>query len=212
MLARLHHRFHWRGPGHDMPIGGWVSQVYDRLARWPLRGFYRRVAAETAAVVPAGGTVLDAGTGPGLLLVELANRRPDLRITGVDLSTDMVAIAQRNVARAGHSARVDVRAADVAALPFPDASFDMVVSTLSMHHWGAVPPAVSEFARVLRPGGPLWIYDLRTLPDDTLAAAASAAFGGQPLRRTVRGMNHRPWRVCARWTVTRPAGADVGGA
>ncbi len=182
-------------------------------AGWTLRWLYRHLAAETGAAVPAGGTVLDAGTGPGLLLVELARQRPDLRLTGVDLSTDMVAIAERNVQRAGLSDRVEVLPADVAALPFADATFDLVVSTFSMHHWGDVPPAVAELARVLRPGGALWIYDLRTVPDDALAAAAREAFGGQPPRRALPRVGRLPWRLYARWTVTRPATAarEVGG-
>ena len=212
MHARLHNRLHsgflWRGAGHDMTIDGWASRLYDRVARWLLRGFYRRLAAEVGEVAPAGGTVLDVGTGPGVFLVELAGRRPDLRITGIDLSTDMVALAERNVRRAGHAARVDVRAADVASLPFPNATFDLVVSSLSMHHWGSVAPGVTELARVLRPGGALWIYDFRTLSDDTLTAAVNDTFGGPP-HRSLRRTNRLPWPQLARWTVSLPT-AGVG--
>jgi ubiquinone/menaquinone biosynthesis C-methylase UbiE len=208
MLARLHNRLHnrllWRGRGHDVTIDGWGSRLYDRLARWLFGGFYRRIAADVGAVAPAGGTVLDVGTGPGLLLVELAAVRPDLRITGIDLSADMVTLAQRNVRRTGHDSRVDVRQADVAALPFPDATFDLVVSSLSMHHWGSVAPAVTELGRVLRAGGTLWIYDLQTLPDDALTAAVSDVFGGPPQRGLRRG-GGLPWRWLARWSATRPA-------
>lgn len=208
MFDRLHSRLHWRGPGHDLTIDGRASRLYDLVfARWPLRALYRHVAAEAAAVLPAGATVLDAGTGPGRLLVELARRRPDVRLTGIDLSTDMVAIAERNVRRAGHVAQIEVRAADVAALPFPDAAFDLVVSTLSMHHWGAVAPAMTELARVLRPGGGLWIYDLRTISDDTVAPAADEAFDGQPAHRTLPRTGRLPGRFYARWTVTKPATA-----
>jgi ubiquinone/menaquinone biosynthesis C-methylase UbiE len=211
MLSRLHNRSHWRGPGHDRPISGRGSQAYDRLARWVLRGLYRRIAAETAPAIPPGGVVLDVGTGPGLLLVELAARRPDLRITGIDLSTDMIELARRNVRRAGYDDRVEVQAADVAALPFPDAAFDFVVSSLSMHHWGSVPPAMKELARVLRPGGTLWIYDVRTLPDATPAAAFQDAFG-TPAHRAVRRGGGVLWRLLARWSVTRPATPGTGPA
>ncbi|MDP9005870.1 MAG: class I SAM-dependent methyltransferase [Actinomycetota bacterium] len=206
MLTRLHHRLHWRGPGRDLTIDGWVSRLYDRLwAGWLLRGFYRRVAHEAGALVPPGGTVLDVGTGPGMFLVELAHRRGDLRITGVDLSSDMVAIAERNVRDAGQSDRVEVRLADVASLPFADASFDLVVATFSAHHWGALAPAVGELTRVLRPGGELWIYDVRTLPDDVLAAAVAEALGDQPLQRRPPRGSRVPWPLYARWTATRPA-------
>ncbi len=210
MLEQLHSRFHWRGPGQDLTIDGWASRLYDRVfARWLLRELYRGVAAEVAEAVPSGGAVLDVGTGPGLFLVELAHRRADLRITGVDLSADMVSLAERNVVRARHSAQVELRRSDVADLPFGDASFDLVVSTLSMHHWGAVAPAVPELARVLRPGRPLWIYDVRTRPDSVLASAVGEAFAEQPLQRTLPRVSRFPWRPYARWAVSRPTEARV---
>ncbi len=80
---------------------GRSSRVYDFASRRLLRPVYRRLADDIAAVAPEGGAVLDAGTGPGVLLVELATRRPDLRLTGIDLSADMVEAARRNVARFG---------------------------------------------------------------------------------------------------------------
>lgn len=203
MLARLHRRFFWRGHGHDLTIDGAHSRLYARLARWPFRGMYRRIAAEVGAAAPRGATVLDVGTGPGQLLVELGRRRPDLRITGIDLSPDMVALAGDNVRRAGLGDRVTIRAADVADLPFEDGSFDLVVSTLSMHHWAAVAPAVAELARVLRPGGAAWIYDLRSVPGDVLDDAVRAAFGGPPQRKVPGAGGILP-RLTARWTATAP--------
>jgi ubiquinone/menaquinone biosynthesis C-methylase UbiE len=209
-LARFHDRSHRPDPGRDITIDGRTSRLYNRLVPWLLRGFYRHVADEAAAVAPRGGAVLDAGTGPGALLVQLANRRPDLRLTGVDLSGDMVALAERNVHAAGLGDRVQVHRADVAALPFPDASFDLVVSTFSMHHWAAITPSVTELARVLRPGGLLWIYDLRTMSGDTLAVGD--VLGGQPLRRTIPRIGRFPGRPLARWTAVRPAAAPPAGA
>ncbi len=50
---------------------------------------------------------------------------------------------------------------DVAALPFPDGSFDLVVSTFSMHHWSDPAAGLGEIARVLRPAGRALIWDLR---------------------------------------------------
>ena len=68
-----------------MSFDGRRSRVYDFAARRLLRRFYRRLADDIAAVAPQGSAVLDVGTGPGVLLVELARRRPDLQLTGIDL-------------------------------------------------------------------------------------------------------------------------------
>ena len=205
MLAAMHHRLSGHG-GQDVLFSGRGSRIYDRIAGILLRRLYQRVAAEVDAAVPSGAAVLDVGTGPGRLLVELARRRPDLRLTGVDLSADMVAIAQRNVRRAGQEGQVEVRRADVAALPFEDGAFDLVVSTLSLHHWGVVRVAVTELARVLRPGGALWIYDLHSVAD-VLVAAADEAFPGRPLRPTFLGGGRLHLRPVVRWTVERPPAA-----
>ena len=56
---------------------------------------------DISATAPRSGAVLDVGTGPGVLLVELARHRPDLRLTGIDLSADMVERASANLARSG---------------------------------------------------------------------------------------------------------------
>jgi ubiquinone/menaquinone biosynthesis C-methylase UbiE len=167
------------GGATQAPFRGRASHVYDRVAGVLLRRFHRRVAAEVAAVVPAGGAVLDAGAGSGRLLVALARARPDLRLSGVDLEADMIARAEHNARAAGIGDRLALRVGDVADLPYPDGTFDLVVSTLSMHHWAAVEPAIGELLRVLRPGGRLWIYDFRSVPAHGLAETAA----GRPVER-----------------------------
>ncbi|MEU4423829.1 class I SAM-dependent methyltransferase [Actinoplanes sp. NPDC024001] len=101
--------------------------------------------------------VLDIGAGPGGLLGRLAARRPDLSLTGLDLSPDMVALAQRSAT----APAIRFEVADVAALPRPDHSADVIVSTLSAHEWPEPDRAAAELTRVLRPGGRLLIYDFR---------------------------------------------------
>jgi ubiquinone/menaquinone biosynthesis C-methylase UbiE len=70
------------------------GQAYDRHAAWVFGGMYRRVAEDVAAAAPPGGAVLDAGCGSGRLAVEIAERRPDLRVHGVDLERGMVEVAR----------------------------------------------------------------------------------------------------------------------
>ncbi|PSL57460.1 methyltransferase family protein [Saccharothrix carnea] len=135
------------------------SASYDRRAARLLGGLYRRVAADVTALAPPGAVVLDVGTGPGRLLHQLAARRADLVLGGVDLSADMVAVA--DAAAGAWSSRITFQVADVTSLPQPDDSVDLIVSTLSMHEWPDHRRAVAELWRVLRPGGLLLVYDFR---------------------------------------------------
>ena len=169
---RLRPHVHRHGHSHDpdMFTGGAVRH-YERVARWFLRGLYRRVAADVAAAAPPRAAVLDVGTGPGLLLAEIARRRPDLRVTGVDVSPDMVSAAERHLAHLGDRASVHV--ADAADLPFEDGMFDLAVCSLSVHHWADVAAGVAEVARVVGPSGEIRVYDLRFAPFDVVADAAA---------------------------------------
>jgi len=146
------------------------SRVYNFVAKRLLRRVYRKLAQDVAKLAPEKATILDVGTGPGVLLMELAARRPDLRLTGIDLSADMVAAATKNLAP--HGERVNVRVGDVTTLPFEDRSFDLIVSSLSLHHWDDPDAAKPELARVLRQGGRVVIYDFRSAPFDKLSEAA----------------------------------------
>jgi ubiquinone/menaquinone biosynthesis C-methylase UbiE len=167
MMHRLGHPRHGNRP---KVFQGRASRVYDVMARRLLRRVYRRFGEDLAAVAPEGGTVLDVGTGPGVLLVELARLRPDLRLTGVDLSADMVNAAQRNLT--AFSDRASAAQGDVTRLPFPDDAFDLIVSSLSLHHWDNPRAAAPELARVLRPDGQVYLYDFRFAPFAELIAAA----------------------------------------
>jgi ubiquinone/menaquinone biosynthesis C-methylase UbiE len=161
-IMRLHARLHGGAEGFD----GFSAKFYDFVASRLLRRVYRRLAVDVAAQAGEGAAVLDIGTGPGVLLDELAKRRPDLTVTGVDRSADMVAAARRKLARYGD--RATTVTGDAADLPFTDGAFDLIVSSLSLHHWDRPAEAGRELARVLRPGGRICIYDVPAAPFDKL--------------------------------------------
>jgi ubiquinone/menaquinone biosynthesis C-methylase UbiE len=153
-------------------FAGHGTRFYSFLAGVVLRRMYRRIALDNAG---SPGTALDVGTGPGILVAELA-RRTGLAVTGVDTSTDMVKRAAHNVR---HHPRASVQVGDAANLPFADDSFDLVVSSLSLHHWDDPAAAAAELARVLRPGGTLRIYDVHSAKLDEFLAADRFVLSGQ---------------------------------
>ncbi len=122
---------------------------------------YDRLSEDIIACCPTG-RILDIGTGPGLLLVKLSRMRPELRITGLDISPAMVSVAKRNIDTAGLSSTIEIREGSAGNLPFPGETFDTVVSTGSFHHWKDPIAGLNETYRVLRNGGHALIYDLVT--------------------------------------------------
>jgi SAM-dependent methyltransferase len=156
---------HGRGAiGKHLP-GGIVigdAAIYDAFSHPLLLGsLFDRVSADVAAVAPDRGGVLDVGCGPGRLSVALAAR--GLEVTGLDLDPAMIERARSNAGKADLAANLvpTFTVGDVASLPFPDATFDVVVSTLSMHHWDDREAGLAEIGRVLRPGGRALVWDLR---------------------------------------------------
>jgi ubiquinone/menaquinone biosynthesis C-methylase UbiE len=155
-LAQLH--------GIDQPrdvdvarFGRWAESydesILQRLIFAPLQEF---TLAQAAAVVPAPAAVLDVGCGTGLLLRQAARRFPTSELTGVDASQGMIDVA---LASLPPDAPVHFLHAFAESLPFPDASFDLVVTTMSFHHWTDQPAALREVRRVLVPGGVFALTD-----------------------------------------------------
>lgn len=108
--------------------------------------------AVTGLLAPAPGErVLDVGSGPGLLLRDLADAvGPEGLAAGIDISESMAAIARHRLADAGN---VEIAIGDATALPWPDAHFDRAVSTQVYEYVEDLTAALAELYRVLKPGG-----------------------------------------------------------
>lgn len=135
------------------------AAVYDVVTGFALRPFFERVADDVAAAASDAARVLEIGCGPGRLSTRLA--RGGLTVTGLDLDPAMIRRARMNAERLPVGSRPSFLVGDVASLAFPDAAFDLVVSTLSMHHWADPSAGLAEIGRVLRAGGRALIWDLR---------------------------------------------------
>jgi ubiquinone/menaquinone biosynthesis C-methylase UbiE len=104
--------------------------------------------------IPAGSSVLEVGCGPGRFWERAASAFPaDLDILLTDLSPGMVEEAVGRVTGVGRWGKVRGQVADVMALPFADASFDVVLAMHMLYHAPDPEAAVTEITRVLRPGG-----------------------------------------------------------
>jgi ubiquinone/menaquinone biosynthesis C-methylase UbiE len=138
-----------------------VARAFGWVAGMPHMRLMRRLVAARAVQMASRGEAVDLGCGPGQLVIAMAGQAPDLHVTGVDLSDEMLAQANENAQCAGLASRVSFRPGDAQQIPFPDGSLDLVVSTASLHHWSDPVSVLSEIARVVRPGGSFLIFDLR---------------------------------------------------
>jgi len=123
-------------------------------------------------------TVLDVGTGTARIPIEICQRSDRLRITAIDMSANMLQLAQRNVIEVGLTGKIRLEQTDAKRIAWPDSSFDAVISNSIIHHIPRPIEAMREMLRVLRPGGLLFVRDLLRPRDAELIASILAKHAG----------------------------------
>lgn len=144
-----------------------MPEQFDTTAARRLETIYQTpdIVAQRAATLAAlspqpGERVVDVGSGPGLLVADVARAvGPAGHVTGVDSSDAMVEVARRRCDDPTIRDRVTVLRGDAVALPLADASCDAAVSTQVLEYVAEVDTAIAELRRVLRPGGRVVILD-----------------------------------------------------
>ena len=107
------------------------------------------------------GKILDAGCGFGGTLLNLSKNFPEAEGVGIDMSDPLLELAQQTAEAQGVEERVVFEKADVQEIPYPDDSFDVVISTNVVHHVADPLAMLKELERVLAPEGMLYIADIR---------------------------------------------------
>ena len=138
---------------------GWLTPVYDPVLRRMLPEVALKQRLIAQAQIAAGQRVLDLGVGTGTLTVRIKQNCPDAEVVGLDGDATILALAREKAAAVGAALRFDQGLAT--ALPYDDATFDRVLSSLMLHHLTTADKgrALREAWRVLRPGGELHVLD-----------------------------------------------------
>ncbi len=133
------------------------AEAYDRMDH----GEVNRALVQRFVELGARGRILDVGTGPAHIPILVAAAIGDCSIEAIDAAHHMLAHGRRNVAREGFSHRIRLTLCDAKRLPFPDHSFDAVISNSIVHHIPEPSACFAEIARVVKRDGVILLRDLK---------------------------------------------------
>ena len=141
-----------------------IAPTYDRLNHrlsWNIDRYWRRKAlCQLQPCHPR--KLLDIATGTGDLAIQAVKMMPDVKVTAVDISEQMMKIGQEKVQKAGLAGSISFDKQDCTQLTIPDASYDAVTAAFGIRNFADLDKGLSEMCRVLRKGGHLCIIELTT--------------------------------------------------
>lgn len=141
-----------------------IAPAYDFMNRAMTFGIDRLWRRHAVSLLRTDdhSRVLDIAAGTGDLSILIAERLPDARVTGIDLSEGMTEIGRKKAASRGLSERITFETGDCLALPYADASFDCITCAYGVRNFEVLAAGYREMCRVLRPGGLLVVLELST--------------------------------------------------
>lgn len=186
MLDRLHGKSNHPTAGS---MQGW-GKTYDTIVGLMSLGQERKVRQATLDLVEIqpGDRILEVGCGTGsLTLAAKTKAGSQSQVFGTDIAPDMVDTARRKAAKAG--LEVQFQVGRIEAIPFPDSDFNLVLSSLMLHHVPgneAKQKGIEEMLRVLKPGGRLLIVDVEPPQNPHIRGLAGLIVGREMLTHNVR--------------------------
>ncbi|GED32445.1 class I SAM-dependent methyltransferase [Brevibacillus centrosporus] len=137
----------------------WLTKLYDPLVRWTMREFTFKSQLVKELNTEKGNRVLDLGCGTATLTIQLKQAYPESNFIGLDGDRKVLSIAKKKVSQAG--LEIDFQEGLSYNLPYPDETFDHIVSSLLFHHLTSENKKATfdEVYRVLKPGGEFHLAD-----------------------------------------------------
>lgn len=172
-----------------------VAKRYDRESRTRTQHVSKNFVSVAKKWGIRGGKALDVGTGTGLLAIELARGIPGLEVIGLDLSDVVLELARDNARKSEVSSRVTFEHGDAEEMPFEDGTFDLVMSSNTLHLIENPVRMFDEIQRVLKPTGGFFISDLRRSWLGILTKHIRASYSPMEVEDLLSQSRLRNWEV-----------------
>ncbi|MGD2253392.1 MAG: class I SAM-dependent methyltransferase [Anaerolineales bacterium] len=144
-----------KGEASFAKLPGFGAWLYERLMSRPQIDIQHREIAEDWVSRIISGRILDVGTGPGKLLLEIHKLNPGLELFGLDISASMVHLARRILAGTG----ANLRQGNIRGTNYREDFFDLITCTGSFYLWENPDEGLKEMHRILRPGSSAFLYE-----------------------------------------------------
>ena len=147
-----------RGETQYIKMPAFAARLYDNLTN--IKGVNESFEeiSDFIGTLLTEGNLLDVGTGPGRLIIEISRKNPLIDLFGLDISDAMLAIARKNIRTIKE---VDLRVGNIIKTDYPDNFFDCIVSTGSFYNWDKPVEGLNEIFRILKSGKKAYIFETR---------------------------------------------------
>jgi ubiquinone/menaquinone biosynthesis C-methylase UbiE len=172
----------------DLGIEGAQANYYDKISREHRIGEMKEQAREGTRHINDGDSVLEIAPGAGYLSIELS-KLGKYKITGMDISKDLVEICKRNAREAG--VQIDFQQGNVSNMPFQSNVFNLIICVLAFKNFKEPLKALEEMHRVLKPGGIALIMDLNRKASMRVTKKVAENMGLTGLKAHIAGVIQR---------------------